>query len=316
MRSGHGRRMATAAAAGGGGPAEEESEPGGYTQISGVLLQIFGSRLIIAIRIRGVSENTNPNELQITPDLDRGLFETSQGCFYKTFGWRSNLHAAARRSAAGRHSVGRWVPLLPPAGRQMEMTGMTCVPGWEVSLHTSFVALLPPTRGGPLATRRRHLTYKARCGEQAERRCPPHRLAPPPFSSGLGASPVRACVCEGRRLSSARVRYPELTRTAPPSVHRCSAVRRIPNFALPPRYPPPAHHRLLPPPAAALLLDQPQYSADGISTGGGTARFARTSVEMGVTPPVESRCRLICVDSVHAGRPVFYKTDGDVLELT
>jgi hypothetical protein len=130
---------------------------------------------------------------------------------------------------------------------------MTCVPGWEVSLHTSFVALLPPTRGGPLATRRRHLTYKARCGEQAERRCPPHRLAPPPFSSGLGASPVRACVCEGRRLSSARVRYPELTRTAPPSVHRCSAVRRIPNFALPPRYPPPAHHRCSPSRSATVL---------------------------------------------------------------
>ena len=88
-----------------------------------------------------------------------------------------------------------------------------------------------------------HLQSAARRSEQAARRCPPP--APPrrPFSSGLGASPVRACVCEGRRLNSGPVRYPERTLTTftPPSLLRGKENPQLYSpTSLPATSPPPA----------------------------------------------------------------------------
>ncbi|RLN22946.1 beta-glucosidase BoGH3B-like [Panicum miliaceum] len=118
------------------------------------------------------------------------------------------------------------------------MTWMTCVPGGEVSPRTSFVAvcvcLLAADTGWPTGHSKTtpHLQSAARRGAVSNPSAGalPNASHRRPSSSGLGASPVRECVCEGRRLSSAPVRYPERTLTAPPSVHRCSAVCRDPRW--------------------------------------------------------------------------------------
>jgi len=53
----------------------------------------------------------------------------------------------------------------------------------------------------------------------------------------------------------------------------------------------------------------------------GTPSFCENRRGNGGDAPLQSRAvgsRLICIDSVHAGRPLFYETDGDgdLLELT
>jgi hypothetical protein len=137
------------------------SEAGGYIQILGVHIKIFGSRSLITIQIRGLFANYRGilkihGSRLIVVIQTRVLFQNISGAFPRSLGPDKSPRDGSpeRRLTSGV----RWVPLLPPAGRRARAGRWVPEPPWcgrcsvrqEAALLCS---LLRPRRGAGAARR-------------------------------------------------------------------------------------------------------------------------------------------------------------------